>query len=68
LTLLSYAVREGDVTLVDVGHRVRPVSADEFAEFIQYACCGDSASAFREVEAVFAGPDGDTLSSRDANP
>jgi hypothetical protein len=60
LALLSYAVREGDVTRVDAAHRMRPITADEFADFIQHACYGASASAFRDVEAVFAGPDGET--------
>ena len=62
LTLLSYAVREGDIALVDVQHRIRPVTADQFADFIQHAFYADTDAAFRDVEAVFAGPDGSALS------
>ena len=56
LALLSYAVREGDVTLVDAAHQIRPVSSDEFAAFIQNAYSGADA-AFRDIEAVLNRPD-----------
>jgi hypothetical protein len=52
LALLSYAVREGDVTLVTAAHEVRPVSPDEFAAFIQHAFYGDLSPAFQDIEAV----------------
>jgi hypothetical protein len=52
LALLSYAVREGDITLVTAEQQLRAVSQDEFAAFIQQACGGDVGSAFDEIEAV----------------
>jgi hypothetical protein len=53
LALLSYAVREGDVTLITAAHEVRPVSPDEFAAFIRHAFYGDLSLAFQDIEAVF---------------
>lgn len=50
LALLSYAVREGDVTLVTAAHQVRPVSHDEFVAFIQHAGYGDLSPAFQDLE------------------
>ncbi len=50
LALLSYAVREGDVTLVTAEQQLRPVSHDEFADFIQHAFDGDAASTFGDIE------------------
>ncbi len=52
LALLSYAVREGDVTLVNAAQQLRPVSQDEFADFIQQTFDGDAGSAFGDLEAV----------------
>jgi hypothetical protein len=56
LALLSYAVREGDVTLVTEAHQVRPVSHDEFVAFIQHAFYGDLSSAFQSLEAALHFP------------
>jgi hypothetical protein len=53
LALLSYAAREGDITLVDTAHQLRPVSHDELAAFVQQAFYGDASPAFRELEAIF---------------
>jgi hypothetical protein len=53
LALLSYAVREGDITLVDAEQKLRPVSSDEFVTFIQQTFSGAASPAFRELEAVF---------------
>ena len=52
LTLLSYAIREGDVTLVDTEQKLRTVSPDEFVAFVRQAFYGDASPAFRELEAV----------------
>jgi hypothetical protein len=59
LTLLSYAVREGDITLVTAEQQIRSVSPDEFAAFIQHVFDGDASSAFRDLEAAL-GRLGDT--------
>jgi hypothetical protein len=52
LALLSYAVREGDITWVTAEQQLRAVSQDEFATFIQRALDGDAGSIFGEIEAV----------------
>jgi len=67
LTLLSYAVREGDITLVTAEQQIRPVSREEFAAFIQHVFDGDAASAFRDVEAAL-GRLGDTVLSTEPDP
>ena len=56
LALLSYAVREGDITLVTAEQQLRPISQDEFAAFIQHVFDGDEGSAFGEIEAVLDNP------------
>jgi hypothetical protein len=56
LALLSYAVREGDITLVTAEQQLHPVSHDELAAFIQPAFDGDEGSAFGEIEAVLGNP------------
>lgn len=56
LALLSYAVREGDVTLVTAEQQLRAVSQDEFATFIQQAFDGEAGSAFDEIEAALGNP------------
>ena len=63
LTLLSYAVREGDITLVTAEQQIRPVSHEEFAAFIQHVFDGDAASAFRDVEAALGRLDDVVLST-----
>lgn len=35
LALLNYAVKEGDVTIIDVNNHARPVSPEELAAFVQ---------------------------------
>lgn len=52
LALLSYAVREGDITLITAAQQLRPISQDEFADFIQHAFDGEAGSAFGEIAAV----------------
>ena len=52
LALLSYAVREGDITMVTAEQQLRPVSQDEFAAFIQQAFDGAAGSAFGDIEAA----------------
>jgi hypothetical protein len=56
LALLSYAVREGDITLVTAEQQLHPVSHDELAAFIQPAFDGDEGSAFGEIEAALGNP------------
>jgi hypothetical protein len=67
LTLLSYAVREGDITLVTAEQQIRPVSHEEFAAFIQHVFDGDASSAFRDVEAAL-GRLGDVALSTEPAP
>jgi hypothetical protein len=50
LALLSYAVREGDITLVNAEHRLQAVSSDEFATFVQETIHGQRDLAFADVE------------------
>jgi hypothetical protein len=50
LALLSYAVREGDITLITAEQQLRAISQDEFAAFIQQAFGGDTEFAFGEIE------------------
>jgi hypothetical protein len=52
LALLSYAVREGDITLITAEQQLRAISPDEFAAFIQQAFDGDTGSAFGEIETL----------------
>lgn len=52
LALLSYAVREGDVTRVTAEHQIRPILHDEFATFIQYALDGDLSPILRDLETI----------------
>lgn len=50
LSLLNYAVKEGDVTVVDENNRTRPVSADELATFVRERIHGGRmASGFQEI-------------------
>jgi hypothetical protein len=52
LALLSYAVQEGEVTLVTAEHQLRAVSRDELATFVQEVIHGQQDPAFTDLEAV----------------
>ena len=52
LALLSYAVKEQDVTVVGANNTPRPVSFEEFAAFIEAELSGQKTSAFADIEAA----------------
>jgi hypothetical protein len=54
LALLSYAVKEQDITVVGPNNTPRPVTFEEFTAFIAQDIAGHSTSAFRDLEAALA--------------
>jgi S-DNA-T family DNA segregation ATPase FtsK/SpoIIIE len=56
LTLLSYAVKEGDITLLDEEGRIRPITSEEFAAFVQEEIYSKKDSAFQDFDTVVVKP------------
>ncbi len=56
LALLSYAVKEGDVTLVGFDNRLKSITADEFATFIGEKLHGQKRSGFQNFDEVLGTP------------
>ncbi|MDM8522670.1 hypothetical protein QUF80_04790 [Desulfococcaceae bacterium HSG8] len=54
LALLSYAVKEGDITVTDANNQMRPVSAEEFSCFIQEKIHGDTYRTFQNFDKIIA--------------
>lgn len=52
LALLSYAVREQDITVVGPNHTSRPVTFEEFSAFIAQEVSGQKTHAFQDIEAA----------------
>jgi hypothetical protein len=50
LALLSYAVKEQDITVVGANNTPRPVSFEEFTAFIEGEISGQKTQAFQDIE------------------
>lgn len=55
LALLSYAVIEGDVTVIGANDRVRPISPEELGEFIQARLHDGRSAAFERLDRCVVG-------------
>jgi len=55
LALLNYAVKEGDITVIDGKTHMRPVAQDEFSTFLKEIVQGSGYRDFREFDKVLAG-------------
>lgn len=58
LALLSYAIKEGDVTIVSADNQIKPVSFGEFITFIQESIHGKKYSAFQDFDNALTTPPG----------
>ena len=52
LALLSYAVKEQDITVVGANNTPRPVSFEEFTAFIEEEMSGQKTHDFQDIEAA----------------
>jgi len=58
LALLSYTIKEGDVTIITADNRIRSVSFEEFTTFIQKNIYGRKDMAFQAFEEASMSPRG----------
>ncbi|KPA18684.1 hypothetical protein MHK_001106 [Candidatus Magnetomorum sp. HK-1] len=56
LALLSYEVKEGDITVIDTELQTRPVTWKEFENFVRQHIGGVNYHAFQNLEAALASP------------
>jgi hypothetical protein len=54
LALLSYAVREQDITVAGANNVPRPITFEEFTAFIEQDISTQKTRAFQEIEAALA--------------
>jgi Cdc6-like AAA superfamily ATPase len=59
LALLSYAVKEGDITLIGLDNRIKSITSEEFATFIGEKLQGQKHSGFQNIEEALGASPGE---------